>query len=425
MMHTRTATHPSAIPPDHTPGVPGLWLPALLWNGLFGTVAVLAVQGRLDTPTPALEWGLVGLAALGPLLLLGAGVETFRALRFRGLRLEPDPPVASPGGEVGGTVVVPVPTGRDAGAFRMVLHCVRRDSQGETVRDRVLWSREFEPRVSPGHRSTRLSFAVPLDPSLPPGDDEPAGIRWLLGVTGAVPGLDLDASFTLPVRPEAAPAPSGIPVLPEAPPAPRDLDLHGVSVRRDAGALLFHFGAGRTAGMGVAFGIFGAVFLGSAAFMAVTTGLTTPAWDGPFEWALGLVSGGFVLVFGAVGLLLLALGVWLATNRLRVEVRPDRIRTRRRVLWFVPAGGAEVMVSSVERLEASITSQVGQGGSASVGYRMVACTPSGRFTVGDGIRGPGLLHELGRLVERETGLELEVPAGPTRPRRPSTRRESG
>lgn len=409
-MNPSPATAPStSIRPDAVPGLAAHWLPALVWNALFGPVGVLAYQGRLESPNRIVDLVLVGLALLGPLLLLRAAVETARALRFRGIRLEPDPPVASPGGEVGGTVVLPGRVRRDTGAFRMQLHCLRRERQGGSARDRVVWSREFEPRVTPGHRATRLTFAVPVDPSLPAGHPGSGDVRWVLRVTGHIPGLDLDTGFTLPVHPADEPAASSIPVVPETPPGSRDFDTRGVSVRRDAGALLLRFGAGRSLGMGVGFGAFGAMFLGGATFMAVSSGLPSLSGAGAFELALGAVSGLFFLVFGLVGLAFLLGGVWLATNRLDVEVRPDRIRTRRRILWFIPAGGTEVEVASVERLEARVASQSGQGARAAVGYRMVAHTPSGRVTLGDGIRGAGLLHRLGRLVERETGLTLEVP----------------
>lgn len=394
-----------------------LWLPALAWNGLFGAVAALALQDRLNTPSPAVDVLLLGLAALGPVLLVRAVVETLRARRFRGIRLEPDPPVASPGGELGGTVVVPGRTRRDDADFRIQLMCLRRQRRDDGVREQVVWTREVIPRVAPGSRATRLTFAVALDAGLPAVDGDSGDIRWIVRATGELPGLDLDAAFAVPVRHLDSPPASSIPLTPDEPAPLRDFRTRGVSVTRDAGALLVHYGARRSLGMGVAFGAFGSVSLASAGFMAVASGMTSLPWSGAFEVVMGLVAAFIVAAFGLVGLSLLILGVWLATNRLRAEVRPDRIRTRRWILWVIPAGGTDLAVDDVERVEARITSQAGQGTRASVGYRLVAHTAQGRVTLGDGIPGSGLLHHLTALVERETGLKVEIPARSMRPLR--------
>src|SRR6056297_1259003 len=99
------------------------WFGALVTTGMFGGVAVGILIGEIRTE-PALEWLLLGIAALVPLLLIGAIIETVRWARFRGVVLELDPVPGSLGGEVGGRILLPLRSLR-ADRCSVSLSCIR------------------------------------------------------------------------------------------------------------------------------------------------------------------------------------------------------------------------------------------------------------------------------------------------------------
>lgn len=425
---------PPAPPPEDTPptgGSPrpgvvtartgeflaGHWIGAVAWCALFGGVAWGMRTGEVRVPAPAVEWAVLGLAALGPVLLVRAVLATLRALRFRGVTLALDPAEGSLGGELGGHIRVP---GVAAHRLRdrelaVQVSCVRRQPDSETVSERIVWTGHATPVASPAANGSVLSFAVPLPADLPPSDGEPDGIRWYVRAAADLPGFDLDASFTVPVARHDPARSSSIPVAEDPADRSREFRERGIRVTRDAGAVWIRYGLARSRAMGVAFCVFGAVFAGSAAFIAAATGLFPLAWNSAFEVIFGLFGGIFVLAFGAVGGLLGLLGLWLLVHAMEVEVRPDRLRIRRRLLGFVPAGTREVATADLSRVEARVTSQIGQGARASVSYTLTGHTSTGKVLLGDGIRGPALLARVCGILEREAGLEVSVDLSSRRP----------
>ncbi len=381
------------------------WIVAAAWSGMFGTFAVLILMERIQTTALIWDRVLVALALLGPVFLWQAARESARAWRFRHVSLDLDPPQGSLGGELGGFATVPM-RHVDAEAYRVAVSCVHVTEGSDSTRESVIWSREVRPVVRRVAEGVRLEFAVSLPEGLPQASrSDGGGHRWVVRVTGTLPGLDLDAAWDVPVLRHDPPRVSSFEASAFSEHrATGDLG-RGLRAGREGGALVLHYGVARSASMGLALIAFGVLCVGSGSFIFWGSVADT-SWSSPLAALFTAFGGVFLLVFGIVGLLLVTLGTWLCANTLRVELEPRRIRTRRRFLVF--SWERELAVEDVERIEARVVSQVGGGAKATVGYEISAVTAAGRITLGDGIRGPGRLDRISLLLEREIGCEVEV-----------------
>lgn len=382
------------------------WLAAVVVTVLFGAVGVGVWVGEVNTPSVIWDRVLLGLAALGPLLLVRALVETARWRRFRSVELELDPVPGSLGGEVGGRIEVPVRLA-DPEAFRVQLSCIQVRPGSDSTWESVVWAQEVQPSVYRGANGARVEFAIPVPADLP-ATSEPSGThhRWAVRLLAEVPGLDLDLAFNVPVRKVDPPLESSIRTMD---PRPTRDDPHlgpGISVSTEAGARVFRYGVTRSLGMGVALLLFGALTLGAGVLVFGSTFRGFADAD-VFGLVFTLFGGFFLLVLGLVGLLLLVLGISVVGTTRRVEVTPGRIRARWRFLLLF-GSAREVAVEEIDRVEARVVGQVGQGAKASVRYELRATTRGGdRIVLGDGIRGPGNLARVVDLLERETGLQVQ------------------
>lgn len=382
------------------------WIGAVVWNGLFGTIATLILLGRIETTAEFWDWLLIALAGLGPILLARAVVASARVRRFRDVVLEQDPAPASPGGDLGGVANLPVRS-TGVGGFRVVVVCVLRDQRGDQTSESIVWSMELRPVVHPTGDGLRLEFATPLPPDVPVSEAPADRYHdWTVQLAGDIPGLDLDLVF--PVRVEASDAPEESRYSAAEPdPIPREGRLGpGVRVARSAGALRLAFGARRCLSPALVLLVFGVLCLASGGFIFWTTS-DFGSSGGSFGLVFTAFGALFLLVFGGIGALLTLLAVWLVGHTMVLEVRPGRLRTRNRFL-LVFRWKRELATADVERIEARVTSRVGTGARARVRYEVRAKTKDGRTTViADGIRGPLQLSVIARMLERETGLVIE------------------
>ena len=130
-------------------------------------------------------------------------------------------------------------------------------------------------------------------------------------------------------------------------------------------------------------------------------GFSTPAGT-----MMVLFTGMFLVVFGGVGLFLVAAGVYTLVNSLEVEIGGGEIVATRRFLFRMRR---RVSVDDVRRIEISVHAQSGQGAKAKVYYRIRAMLEGGgHLPLGDGILGSDMAERIGDLVEAETGIKPEV-----------------
>jgi len=182
------------------------WVTALLWNG-FTWPLLAALWG--DPGRRAMVKVILLFCLCGIVLLLWAITNTLRWLRFGTPVFE----MASNPGVIGGTLEGQVHTrvaARPEKPLQATLTCVRRvvthtrRRGGTTVNTELLWQggRRIAPQelvVGPRGLSIPIRIQIPSD--LRSTDiSEPADqIIWTLGVLGVLPGVDLDAQFTVPV----------------------------------------------------------------------------------------------------------------------------------------------------------------------------------------------------------------------------------
>jgi len=381
------------------------WFVALVMNGMFGGVAVGILIGEVRTE-PALEWLLLGIAALGPLLLVHAVVATVRWLRFRGVVLELDPVPGSLGGEVGGRILLPLRRLR-AEQCSVSLSCIRVREGSDSTFESTVWSVERRPWLAYGRGGMEVAFAFAPPADLPPSSAD-GSVTWVVRLVADVPGIDLDLTFPVEVAETPEPLHSSVDLLPASEPTSwggRDARLGpGIRVDRTGGALVFRYGVRRSLSMGIALGVFGALCLGSGTFIFRTTfrggyGLFELVFSG-----MGLL---FLLVFGLVGLALslIALNLIFTTRRIEVTARGFAVRWR----FLLLTSGKEISIDEVDRIAARVMGQSGQGARASVRYEIKAHLKTGGSVIlGDGSRGPAHLDRIIRLIEAETGTRVEV-----------------
>lgn len=175
---------------------------ALVWNaialptGYMGLHEFLLKENRL---------ALIGL--LFPLVgafLAWQAVRRFLQQRRFGdlvLQLAPFPPVV--GGEAAGQLALPLPP-LAAKTLRIELLCRELSNSTRSAGNaRILRTLEGAATTEPGAAGMLIRFRIPL-----PADLEPSapGKEWAIRITAPLPGIDLDASFVIPLAPAGTPA---------------------------------------------------------------------------------------------------------------------------------------------------------------------------------------------------------------------------
>lgn len=385
------------------------WFGAVVWNLLCLPLAVAAFLDRLVDVPFFIELVIYGFGALGGLILVRAIVQTRRVLRFRGLGLELDPFPGSIGGQIGGSVDVPVPAG-DAGEVRVTLHCIHSHVRGtgddRRRREDVVWSAQTIADVGRSSVGTRLSFVFDVpDSDLPEsGIDEGDHHYWSIHLAAELSGADLDQTFVVPVYRVDPPLRSGISFdPPEA--DTRDLAERGIAVERRARGLRIDYRRGRYGLAPYALLAFGSLCMMAGGFVFASVGGS--------ESGLGLVGtavgGVFLAVFGLVGILVVVFALRLLSYGLAVEIDGDTIRVEKSFLLF--GSTSEVRASELARMEVEVGMQTGQGAGAKTTYTVHGILDSGgRMTLGDGIRGAYLLNRIRAHLEAETGVGMRMEA---------------
>ena len=179
-----------------------IWVFALIWN-LISLPATLAVPE---------EWAdgnkLILIALIFPLagmyLLYWAINSTLSWRRFGQLRLALDPYPGSLGGQVGGTIEVPIAYNPQQ-RFPVNLQCVRRyvtgSGKNRTSHESIIWQStglaHSQPTATGG---TRLALAFNVPATLPASETYSDDYRfWRLELNADLPGVDLHRQFEIPV----------------------------------------------------------------------------------------------------------------------------------------------------------------------------------------------------------------------------------
>lgn len=393
---------------------------AAVWNGFAFPLAVhlwpqveraagrMLGQG-LDRFDPIV---LVMLFPLAGLIQIPGVVRAWRRWRVaRMVRLSLDPYPGSIGGQVGGSITLPVhfQAGMRATVWLNCIAVSRRPSGRESGRSRwekVQWRTEAATRVSPAAQGARLDFVADVADGLPASDVANDGDHtyWALRIRVG----DIDQTFDIPVFATGDRQRSAIRIPGNI---RREASVHTlppevVLIEHTTAGEMLTFPAGRERRPGIAFTIVGLVFAGVAVFMGATLFAEINS-QRPSYFAMmvvGMIASGFT----GFALLLVLGGVFTLTNRLCTLIGSDAVITTRRAFGrdFVRL----IPFADIHHLEKKVNGQAGQGATADIYYAIQAVMKDGRkFNLSDGIPGHGSAGIL------ETFLAERIPLAPDAP----------
>lgn len=381
------------------------WVFAGFWNLIAWPTAVLVIRAALEQGNRLALIGLV-FPVVGIGLLIVAIRATVRERKFgvSVLDLGTRPGVVGHG--FAGTVRAPSDL-LPAGGFVATLSCVnvritgsgRDRSTTETIRwqDQQTLSGQRSSSTAGRGVETTIPVHFRIPPDVAPSDDTNPSDRtvWRLELTAAVPGIDYDAAFEVPVfrtaqslEPVAGDEEKVLGPPPESLPyrQPRDSPIRVSTGPRGTQIV---FPAARNPGAA----------LGLTGFAAL--------WGG-CVWLLFAVKAGpfFIGVFGLVDLALIygVLRMWLWV--VEVTAGHDGVAIAK---GFVAVGEpARIAPADVARVEV----QIGMQSGSTVFYNLQVVRKDGRNTVaGSGIRDKREAEWLAGLVQEAVGVRAPDAAG--------------
>lgn len=249
-------------------GKSGLWFIwgfTLIWN-LISLPAVVAIPGELNQGNSLILFVLL-FPLFGIVMLIWAINATRSWRSFGQLRLQLDPYPGSLGGQVGGTIELPLPYDSQQ-RFPVNLQCLRSYETGSgknrSRHENVIWHAHglahSQPSTQGGTR-LRLCFEVPAD--LPASESHSKDYHfWRLELSADLPGVDLQRQFELPVFATAEPSRSALPLSSEHPQLTeeREAQIEAVAnIEQIPGGVTMHFPMLQSAGdkfIGLVVGLF-------------------------------------------------------------------------------------------------------------------------------------------------------------------------
>ena len=383
---------------------------ALLWN-LIAFGATWAVTTKISRELAQGHYAALIVyvfPAVGILLIVNCvrGWQHERRFGNTVLTLDPDP--GAIGGQLGGTVDVPSRLPPST-VFRVNVQCLHsretRDSKGhKSVRESLVWQDDMNGRMRWEGRGSRVQFLFDIPSDLPePEPRSSSWHHWRLRIQAEVPGVDLDASFELPMRKGMEHSSLRLPGLERERQIARSQKLADVLNMEQQGDTLFmDFPYGRYKSLAAVVFVVGAMFAGGAVMIGYKE-----AGHGLFS-AIPLL---MAMMFGMVGLALVVYALYAPFNRLQVAIKGQVLYSRRYWLgWQVSA--KQMTVDDVQSLRIDRGASYSSGSRATVFYRVTALASGGRkLRLAEGIPGRVLAEETVRFLQSSSAL-ADVPAEP-------------
>lgn len=379
-----------AVPSDGAAGLVALWLVAAIWCAISTPAAILALdeglRGENRLALLVLIFPVVGVG-----LLVGAIRRQLEWRRFGRLSLVMDPYPGAIGGEMAGTLEIPISPGPDR-SYRATLACLESrvvgTGKGRRRRETLVWQTEGVPQASACPKGTRLAVRFRIPAGLPPSESPSRDYRcWRLTLEGSLPGVDLERSFEIEMQPGDARS-SALSTVPlsddQAPPPHIPRSLLRMSESREG--KVFDFPPGRQLGIGLPFALAGLICTGIAIFIAQGAGTTALA----------------ILLVAGVPMLLG--GLWVALNGLRVIAGYRGVTVERRLLG-IPISRQSAGRDQLLRIAREQGATSSNGSRTTVWYRLDLHTRDGRkLRIADGLKGERLAREVGSRLALALGL---------------------
>jgi hypothetical protein len=195
------------VPSDARGQMLAFWFFTFLWNLISVPIAFFAIREELPMGNYAALLALV-FPLVGLVVLYVAIKRSAEWRRFGRIPLVMDTYPGMTGGEMAGTLDVPLPFGTGA-QYRGTLSCLHSHTTGSgknrSTSETVRWEEEQVPQVSPGPRGTRLNLRFRVPAGLPPSEAPTRSYHlWRLRVKGSMPGVDLDRTYPIEMQPGTA-----------------------------------------------------------------------------------------------------------------------------------------------------------------------------------------------------------------------------
>ncbi|MFQ5756054.1 MAG: DUF3592 domain-containing protein [Acidiferrobacterales bacterium] len=375
------------------------WGIALFWNAVSAP-ALLALPREMGHGNyPALLVLLFPLVGIG--MIVFALRKTLEWRRFGPvvLTLEPFPGVT--GGNVGGYLELRLPY-RPEYKFAVTLTCshVRRRRSGNRNRtfESVVWQDEQLARVEPGLRGARARFSFRVPPDQPQSEEPSDSYhKWAVHVRAALPGINLDRMFVVPVYRTPRSAAVGQATAAAAEQAPITVPATAVHISHAAGATRFYYPLFRQLGAGIGLLLVGTIFAGATAYMIYEVSSARG-----FHAVLTMM----VLVFGATSVAIVLGALYVLGNSLTVDVSARGVTVTRRV-FGVPFQ-RHIGLNDVRTIDTQLGMQTSSGSTTTAYYTVKLVLKDGKkVTIGDNLKGASVADSLKRRISDATGLRAD------------------
>ena len=370
------------------------WGFSLVWNGISAPILFLHLPAALSDPTPprviAMVFPLIGLA-----LLIWAIRASRDAWRFRRVRLVLDPFPGALGGDVGGSLIVPLAFS-GARSFALTLDCRlhtsrHNGSETESV-EQLVWETRGAASAERHLDGTRLSFRFDVPRDLPASGGEHI---WRLSVASSGGAPHFVRQFEIPVQPTGARSAQPRRASAQHPEAQRALDaqiaaLGQIEALHDG--LRLYLPYARALRTSLSWLVMSVSFGGVGLFMALQS-------DAPVI---------LVIVFCLIGACFTLLTLYSLGNSLRVQIDSQGLLAERRV-FGIPAVQHRVARRALRHLALRQSYQTQTGTRRETTYRLVVETTDGRaITVSDNLKGQPLAEALLARFSEQSGLKSAV-----------------
>lgn len=344
-----------------------LWGFTLIWN-LISLPAVIAIPGELDKGNQLIL--MVLLFPLFGVIMLAWAINTTRSWRrFGQLRLMLDPYPGRLGGQVGGTLTLPLAYNSQQ-RFPVILQCLRSYETGSgknrSRRETVIWQTTGLAHTKPapaGGTLLAVCFDVPAD--LPASETYSSDYRfWRLDLHADLPGVDLQRQFEIPVFATPEPAHTALPMSSQHPQLmdEREAQIEAVAnIEQIPGGVRMHFPMLQNAGTNLIGLIVGVFFAGAGILMGLKS-------DAPAI---------MVWVFTLLGSLVTLICLKLLFTSLRVQLDHNGLISER--YWLgIPIGRNQIPRAEISNLQIATSYSTQSSKGHQEICKIIALTHSGK-----------------------------------------------
>ncbi len=322
-------------------------------------------------------------------------------LRYGRTPFHMDPYPARIGGQMGGHIDLHLPYSPEQKFQATLALCrrVRRRSGKETkVDESIIWQRSVplhhEACTTEKGAGTRIRVVTDVPEGLAESQEPSSNFHlWRLSVKALDKSLRFNRNWELPMFSGSDQAQTQLPSIALA--AYEEQQLESLDeltqITQQGDSIWMRFTPNNTRKLNLMMTVFGALFF------SVGMGMTQA--EGAMTWL-------FVAVFGAIGFLILSLGIYGLGKELRVGVSPEQVVTKR--FWFGVAL-PEKMTSraQVRHMKIESSGSMSSGTETVKYYQLKLILKDGKkLPMGFGIDGYGKAEKLAQQLSVLTGLEF-------------------